>query len=94
MSQKSRALAGIVAPVMFGAVIVVLTVAQYDHMLRLGWHPFRSSGMPWPSGLALGPFGWLHVANSIVFGTLLVVFAHGLHRGVAGARRLAPRSWR
>ena len=87
MSQKSRALAGIVAPVMFGAVIVVLTVAQYDHMLRLGWHPFRSSGMPWP-------FGWLHVVNSIVFGTLLVVFAHGLHRGVAGARRLAPRSWR
>lgn len=90
MSQKSRALAGIVAPVMFGAVIVVLTLAQYDHMLRLGWHPLRSSGVPWPSGLALGPFGWLHVANSVVFGTLLVIFALGLHRGVAGGSKVGP----
>ena len=90
MSQKCRPLAGIVAPVMFGAVIVVLTLAQYDHMLRLGWHPLRSSGVPWPSGLALGPFGWLHVANSVVFGTLLVIFALGLHRGVAGGSKVGP----
>ena len=90
VSQKNRALAGVVGPVMFGGVISVLTVAQYDFLLRLGWHPFRPSGVPWPSGLALGPFGWLHVANSVVFGALLVAFALGFHRGMAGGSRVGP----
>jgi len=90
MSQKSRALAGVVAPITFGFVVVLLTIVQYDFMLRLGWRPFQSSGVPWPSGLALGPFGWLHVANSVVFGALLVVFALGLHRGVAGGSKVGP----
>lgn len=90
MSQKSMALAGVVAPIMFGGVISFLTVAQYDFMLGLGWHPFGPSGVPWPSGLALGPFGWLHVVNSVVFGALLVVFALGLHRGVAGGSKVGP----
>jgi Protein of unknown function (DUF998) len=91
MSQKNRALAGVVAPVMFGAVILVLTIAQYDFLTGLGWRPVGdTSGVPWPSGLALGPFGWLHVANSVVFGALLVAFAPGLHRGMAGGSRVGP----
>lgn len=90
MAQRNGALAGLVAPVMFGAVILVLTVAQYDFMVGLGWHPLRDSGVPWPSGLALGPHGWLHVANSAVVGALLVVFAFGLHRGMAGGSKVGP----
>jgi hypothetical protein len=82
------ALAGIIAPVVFGFGIVALTVAQYDYMTGLGWRPFDdSSGVPWPSGLALGPLGFLQVANFVLFGVLLIFFALGLHRGVApGAR--------
>jgi hypothetical protein len=90
MSQENRALAGVVAPVMFGTVIIALTVAQYDFMLGLGWRPLGDSGVPWPSGLALGPFGWLHVANSVLFGALLVVFALGLHRGMARGSKVGP----
>lgn len=38
----------------------------------------------------LGPFGWLHVANSVLFGALLVVFALGLHWGLAGGSKVGP----
>ena len=59
------ALAGIVAPVVFGLGIVVLTVAQYDFMTGLGWRPIGdASGVPWPSGLALGSYGSLQVKTS------------------------------
>lgn len=91
MSQEMRARAGVMAPITFGAVIVVLTLVQYDSLTGLGWRPVGdTSGVPWPSGLALGPFGWLHVANSVVFGALLVLFALGLHRGMAGGSKAGP----
>lgn len=58
MSQKNGSIAGVVAPVMFGAVILVLTIAQYNFLTGLGWRPVGdTSGVPWPSGLALDPFG-------------------------------------
>ena len=85
------ALAGITAPAVFGLGIVVLTVAQYDFMTGLGWRPFDdSSGVPWPSGLALGPYGWLQVLNFVLFGVLLIFFALGLHRGVSGGSKIGP----
>ena len=37
-------------------------------MERLGWEV-------WPSGLALGPHGWLQLLNFIALGVLLIVFA-------------------
>jgi hypothetical protein len=78
----------------FGTVIVVLTILQYDFMSGLGWRPIGdSSGVPWPSGLALGPLGSLQVANFVLFGLALIFFAVGLHRGVeAGGRgsRVGP----
>lgn len=94
MSQESRALAGMVGPVMFAFIIIILTLLQYDFMVELGWHPVRSSDVPWLSGLALGPLGWLQVANFVLFGFMLIVFTVGLHRGVArgeGVRASAPR---
>lgn len=91
MSQENRALAGVVAPIMFGIVIVVLTVAQYDFMTGLGWRPVgESSGVPWPSGLALGPLGPLQIANFVLFGLALILFAVGLHRGLAGGSKVGP----
>jgi Protein of unknown function (DUF998) len=87
MSQESRALAGMIGPAMFALIIVVLTLVQYDFMVELGWHPIRSSDVPWPSGLALGPLGWLQVANFVLFGFMLIALAVGLHRGVARGGR-------
>lgn len=57
MSERNAALAGMIGPVMFVVIVIVLTVAQYGFMRGLGWHPTGSSGVPWPSGLALGPYG-------------------------------------
>ena len=37
-------------------------------MERLGWEV-------WPSGLALGPHGWLQTGNFVVFGVLILLFA-------------------
>jgi hypothetical protein len=65
-------------------IVAVLTVAQYGFMRGLGWHPIGSSGVPWPSGLALGPYGWLQILNFVLLGLLVIAFALGLHRRVSG----------
>jgi hypothetical membrane protein len=84
VSERNAALAGMIGPVMFVVIVIVLTVAQYGFMRELGWHPTGSSGVPWPSGLALGPYGWLQVLNFILFGLLVIALAVGLHRRVSG----------
>jgi Protein of unknown function (DUF998) len=84
VSERNAALAGMIGPVMFVSIVIVLTVAQYGFMRGLGWHPIESSGVPWPSGLALGPYGWLQVINFILFGLLVILFALGLNRRVSG----------
>jgi hypothetical protein len=73
-----------IGPAIFVLIVIVLTVAQYGFMRDLGWHPIESSGVPWPSGLALGPYGWLQVLNFILFGLLVIAIAVGLHRRVSG----------
>jgi hypothetical protein len=83
---RNAAFAGMIGPALF-AIIVLLSVAQYGFMVDLGWDPIGTSDVPWPNGLALGPLGWLQVVNVILFGLALIVFAAGLHRGVAARVR-------
>src|SRR5918998_6982000 len=89
VSPRNAALAGMVGPVVFALVAVFLTFAQYGFMVGLGWEPLGASDVPWPSGLALGPLGWLQVLNFAFFGLTLIVFALSLHRGVASSGRLS-----
>jgi hypothetical protein len=84
VSPRNAALAGVVGPVVFALVAVVLTFAQYDFMRGLGWEPLGASDVPWPSGLALGPLGWLQVLSFAFFGLTLILFALGLDRAVPG----------
>ena len=87
MSQRNGGLAGIIGPAMFALIVVVLTALQYDFMVGLGWDPVGASDVPWPSALALGPYGFLQVLNFVLFGVMLMVFAAGLRRGVAAEGR-------
>jgi uncharacterized membrane protein YidH (DUF202 family) len=86
------ALAGMVGPVLFGTVLLALTALEYDFMLEIGWHPVTDPADAWPSGLALGPYGSLQVANFVVSGILLMLFAPGLHLRTTNGRasRIGP----
>lgn len=81
----------VIGPVVFGATIAALTYLEYGFMVGLGWDPVQSSDVPWPSALALGPYGWLQVANFVFnfvfFGLTLIAFSLGLHRGVRTSGR-------
>ena len=74
---KFAALAGIVGPVLFAVVLTLLTFSQEDFMRTLGWNP-TGPVIDWPSGLALGPYGWLMTVTFFVCGALMAFFAYGL----------------
>src|SRR5918993_2576128 len=82
----SAAVAGTIGPVLFGTVLLALSVLEYDFMLGIGWCPVANPAGAWPSGLALGPYGPAQVANFVVSGLLLAFFALGLHLGATNRR--------
>jgi hypothetical protein len=75
-----------IGPILFGTALLALSSLQYDFMLRIGWRPLADPAGAWPSGLALGPYGPVQVANFVVSGLLLALFAVGLHLGVTEGR--------
>ncbi len=80
--NKSRlirlaALAGMIAPIMFAGLVIGLTVAEAGFMRSIGWQPLGNV-LDWPSGLALGPYGWLMTINFFVCGAMMAFFAYGL----------------
>jgi hypothetical protein len=81
MIITAAAIAGIIGPVLFGTVMLALSVFEYDFMLGIGWRPVADPAGAWPSGLALGPYGLAQSANFVVSGLLLACFALGLHLG-------------
>ncbi len=92
MTVRAAAVAGMVGPVLFTTVLLALTATQYDFMLGIGWRPLEDPAGAWPSGLALGPYGWVQVLNFVLSGLLLAIFAVGLHLGTTDGRgsRVGP----
>jgi len=76
--QVASALAGTLGPIVF---LTVLTLAG---LMRPGYDPVAR----YTSDLAVGETSWLQTANFIVFGCLVILFAAGLRRGLAGGRAL------
>ena len=74
---KFAALAGITGPAVFAVLVTGLTFAEADFMRSIGWDPFGNV-LDWPSGLALGPYGWLMTINFFVCGAMMAFFAYGL----------------
>jgi hypothetical protein len=74
---RLAALISILGPLLFALVIAGLTIIQADFMRTLGWNPLGPV-IDWPSGLALGPYGWLMTAGFFVAGVAMIFFACGL----------------
>lgn len=70
------AAAGIAGPVIFAAVAFVQSVLRSDHSFVE--HPI--------SALAAGPSGWAQDVNFLIFGSLMIAYAIGLHLGVRPSR--------
>jgi hypothetical protein len=90
VTVRVAAAAGMVEPVLFATILLVLTAVNYDFMLGIGWRPLRDPAGAWPSGLALGPWSWVQVLNFTLSGLLLAAFAVGLHLGTPGGSRAGP----
>ena len=62
-------------PVLFAIVLTTLTIIKYDFLLELGWHPINDPTFDWPSGLALGQYGFVMTATFIISGLLITALA-------------------
>lgn len=83
---KLAARAGIIGPLLFGGVVTTLTILKYDFLLSLGWHPINAPTFDWPSGLALGKYGWIMTATFILSGGMMTLFASGLRLSLPRSR--------
>ena len=81
---KLAALAGIIGPFLLGSVITILTIVERDFMTSIGWK--LNDPLDWPSGLALGPHGWIMTLTFLLCGILIIIFASGLHLGLPRVR--------
>lgn len=77
---KATALCGIVGPIIFAGALITLSILERHFMFTLGWNPLTAPTRDWPSGLALGQWGFVMTATFIACGLLLVFFALGLRR--------------
>lgn len=77
--MKSAAVrCGLIGPILFAVVVTTLTILKYDFLLSLGWHPVNDPTFDWPSGLALGDFGWIMTLTFLLSGFMMAIFASGL----------------
>ncbi|HRJ54734.1 MAG TPA: DUF998 domain-containing protein [Anaerolineales bacterium] len=65
----------LLGPILFAVVLATLTFVEYDFLLSLGWHPINDPTFDWPSGLALGRYGWIMTATFIISGSIMTLFA-------------------
>ena len=83
---KLAARAGILGPSLFAVVLFTLTILKYDFLLSLGWHPLNDPTFDWPSGLALGDYGWVMTLTFLLSGILMTIFASGLRLSLPRSR--------
>jgi hypothetical protein len=66
--RQIAAWAGILAPILFVGIFTL------EGFLRPGYEPLKT----YISALSLGPRGWIQMANFVVLGVLLLLFAWGI----------------
>jgi len=88
---KLAVFAGILGPLLLGSVITLLTIRERDFMLSIGWK--LNAPLDWPSGLALGPIGWLMTLTFLLSGILIILFASGLRLSLPRLRSAGIAIW-
>ena len=88
---KLAARAGIIGPLLLGGVITLLTILERDFMLSIGWK--LNAPLDWPSGLALGPLGWIMTLSFLISGILIIIFALGLRLSLPPLRSAGSAIW-
>src|SRR5690349_16580059 len=73
--MKKLILAG---PILFAVVVITLTIVEYDFLRGLGWDPIHDPTYDWPSGIALGPYGWIMTLTFILSGLLISLLGYQL----------------
>jgi hypothetical protein len=95
MNEQTRIrraiVAGIVGPILLGSVITILTIVQRDFMTSIGWR--LDAPLDWPSGLSLGPYGWIMTATFLLSGILIISFASGLRLRLPRLRLATISTW-
>ena len=86
MSTRRLAFAGVVAPPLFAAVVLLLTLLAWDELHTLGWSagPFDDPDATWPSVAMLADHGFLQSLNYAMLGLATIGLAVALRR--LGAR--------
>jgi hypothetical protein len=84
--HHTGAFAGLLAGPLFLTAVAANTWASLDFLHGLGWQLIGGKDIPWPSSLAVGPYGWVQIAAFLCTGGLMVVFGLGL-RNALPARR-------
>lgn len=77
MKKAARA-CGLIGPLLFAFVVITLTILKYDFLRSLGWDPLYAPTFDWPSGLALGDYGWIMTLTFLLSGIMMILFASGL----------------
>ena len=83
---KLAARGGMIGPILFGITLLVLTIFKFDFLLSLGWDPIHAPTFDWPSGLALGAYGWMMTLTFILSGFMMTIFASGLRLTLSRSR--------
>jgi hypothetical protein len=69
----------LLGPILFTSVVTTLTIIKYDFLRGLGWDPIHDPTFDWPSGLALGAYGFIMTATFINSGLLIALLALRLY---------------
>lgn len=85
------ALAGIFGPILLGSVITLLTIVECDFMTSIGWR--LRAPLDWPSGLALGPYGWIMTLTFLISGLFIIIFAAGFRLSLPKTRLASISIW-
>ncbi len=78
LNARRLALLGTISPVLFVAVVIVVTALEWDFLHRIGWHLVQDSPIVYPSATAMGPYGWLQTVNFLQLGLAIIGTAAGL----------------